>query len=166
MGTALGDFLKSINPLRALIPRETQSGVLPYRIVDGRITYLLITSRRSARWMFPKGSLIAGKTAWDSAAQEALEEAGVEGTVESLPIGSYHGAMNDENQTPVIVDIYALEVSIEHDEWREKRQRQRRWVTIEEARNLLDDREKIAIAVALDARLRHQLRSARQVQAR
>ncbi|GLQ54575.1 NUDIX hydrolase [Devosia nitrariae] len=166
MGTAIKDFLKSLNPLRAHAPRETQSGVLPYRIVGSRLTYLLITSRRSARWMFPKGGLVTGATAWDSAAQEALEEAGVEGTVETSPIGSYHGAKNDENQTPVIVDIYPLKVSVEHDEWREKRQRQRRWVTIEEARNLLDDREKIAIAVALDARLRHQLKAARQAQTR
>ncbi|WP_052731712.1 NUDIX hydrolase [Devosia geojensis] len=153
MFTSITQFLRNLFALHGQGPCERQSGALPYRMIDGKASYLLITSRRSARWMFPKGGIMRGKTPWESAAQEALEEAGIEGEVETTPIGSYRGAMNDENQTPVIVDIYPLRVDLEHDEWREKHQRQRRWVSIEEAQCLLDDPEKLAIATALERRL-------------
>ena len=59
-------------------PDKRQSGCIPYALVGGQAVFLLITSRRSGRWVFPKGSHMDGKTPWDSAAQEAYEEAGVE----------------------------------------------------------------------------------------
>jgi 8-oxo-dGTP pyrophosphatase MutT (NUDIX family) len=161
MFTSIIRFLRNLFALREKSPCERQSGALPYRMIDGKVSYLLITSRRSARWMFPKGGIMRGKTPWESAAQEALEEAGIEGQVETTPIGSYRGAMNDENQTPVIIDIYPLCVDIEHDEWREKHQRQRRWVSIEDAQILLGDPEKLAIATALEGRLHQPAEMAR-----
>jgi 8-oxo-dGTP pyrophosphatase MutT (NUDIX family) len=133
--------------------RKTQSGVLPYRMVDGRAEYLLITSRRSKRWLFPKGSLMKDLTPWESAAQEALEEAGIEGVVETTPIGSYPGELNDKRGTPVDIDIYPLRVEIEHKYYHEQAQRRREWVTADEARKQIDDPAKRAIIDAFEARL-------------
>jgi NTP pyrophosphohydrolases including oxidative damage repair enzymes len=161
MFTSITQFLRNLFAPHGQSPCERQSGALPYRMIDGKAYYLLITSRRSARWMFPKGGIMRGKTPWESAAQEALEEAGVEGEVETMPIGSYRGAMNDENQTPVVIDIYPLRVEIEHEDWREKCQRQRRWVSIEEAQCLLHDPAKLSIAAALERRLQQSAEMAR-----
>ena len=64
-----------------------QSGAVPYRMTDKGVRFLLVTSRRTGRWLFPKGGLMPGLEAWDSAAQEALEAAGVEGVVSCAALG-------------------------------------------------------------------------------
>jgi 8-oxo-dGTP pyrophosphatase MutT (NUDIX family) len=58
-------------------------------VVEGQVAFLLITSRRSGRWIFPKGAPIEGLAPWQVAAHEALEEAGVEGDVDTRALGSY-----------------------------------------------------------------------------
>jgi len=153
LGSAIGRvFSRWVPGLQRPEPR-VQSGVLPYRIVDGRVEYLLITSRRSKRWLFPKGGLMKGMTPWESAAQEALEEAGVEGTVETTPIGSYDGALNDRWATPVTVEVYPLHVEVQHKYWQEQAQRRRAWMTADKARERIDDPQKRAIIDAFEARL-------------
>ena len=69
-----------------------QYGALPYRIcTDGSIEILLVTSRRTRRWVIPKGWKIKGKKPAKSAAQEALEEAGLKGSVAGKPIAAEFG---------------------------------------------------------------------------
>ncbi len=63
---------------------RTQYAALPYRD-EGELRILLITSRETHRWLIPKGWPMESRNPWDSAAREALEEAGVEGSVESSP---------------------------------------------------------------------------------
>jgi 8-oxo-dGTP pyrophosphatase MutT (NUDIX family) len=149
--------LKSIidtwRPGQPEIGTAPQYGVLPYRLVDGKPAYLLITSRRSGRWIFPKGGLIKGLTPAQSAAVEALEEAGVEGTVADQPIGRYRSTMNDASRSLVDVEIFAMVVERQHNQWQEKKQRHRHWVTLPEAKRLLRDRDKVALVVALEQRL-------------
>lgn len=143
----LRDFLRHWNPLVPPGIRGRQSGALPYSVVDGRLLILLVTSRRTGRWIFPKGSISSGMTAWDSAAKEALEEAGVEGQVSPEPIGSYQ--ISDKG---ILVDvaIYPLRVEMQHDDWDERHQRLRHWVLLPEARRLLADRALVRIAEALE----------------
>jgi 8-oxo-dGTP pyrophosphatase MutT (NUDIX family) len=114
-----------------------QSGAMPYAIVDGRVVFLLVTARRTGRWIFPKGSITSGMTAWDSAAKEALEEAGVSGTIGTVPIGSY---MISDKGSAVAVDLYPLEVEQQFDDWKEKGQRLRHWVLLAEAQRLIANR--------------------------
>ena len=54
-----------------------QYAALPYRVVGGVPQILLITSRRTRRWIVPKGWPVDGLHPRDCAAMEALEEAGV-----------------------------------------------------------------------------------------
>src|SRR5690606_25585077 len=54
-----------------------QSAALPFRQQGGKLEVMLITSRRTGRWGVPKGGIQAGMTPWESAAEEAAEEAGV-----------------------------------------------------------------------------------------
>lgn len=113
-----------------------QVAALPWRReADGSISVLLITSRTNAKWMLPKGWPIKGLTEASSARQEALEEAGVEGAVDAQAIGSYRYSklFEDGSSTPGQAVIFALAVSRERKDWKEKGQRQRRWMSPSEA---------------------------------
>ena len=66
-----------------------QSAVIPYRRDEGRVEILLITSRKRRRWVLPKGVCEPDMTAADSAAKEAMEEAGVRGSVSTETVGRY-----------------------------------------------------------------------------
>jgi 8-oxo-dGTP pyrophosphatase MutT (NUDIX family) len=119
---------------------------LPYTLVEGRVVFLLVTSRRTGRWIFPKGSISSGMTGWDSAAKEAMEEAGVLGTVSQEPLGSYQ--ISDKGVL-VDVDLYPLKVETQLDEWDEMHQRLRHWVLLAEARRLLAERSLVRLAEKL-----------------
>jgi 8-oxo-dGTP pyrophosphatase MutT (NUDIX family) len=67
-----------------------QYAALPMRRVNGRLEVMLITSRETRRWVVPKGWPMEGLSAAEAAAREAYEEAGVEGTVATSPLGHYH----------------------------------------------------------------------------
>ncbi|HXM63149.1 MAG TPA: NUDIX domain-containing protein [Terriglobales bacterium] len=69
-------------------PREQVAAVC-YRIHNDRLEILLVQTRRSGRWIFPKGGVEPGLTRSQSAALEALEEAGVHGSIEEAPFAEY-----------------------------------------------------------------------------
>jgi 8-oxo-dGTP pyrophosphatase MutT (NUDIX family) len=156
----LRDFLKNWSPRIETPAGLRQAGALPYAIVDGRMAFLLITSRRSGKWIFPKGAIEPHLTPWDSAALEAVEEAGVSGEIEHEPIGSYRASLGNNGVALVDVDLYPLRVIRQHDTWREQNQRLRHWVTLSEARRLLTDRSISRLAVKLHAR--HTAQQAKQ----
>ncbi len=131
---------------------EWRFGAIPYRHVDGEIVFLLITARRTGKWIFPKGGPMAGLTPAESAAEEAYEEAGVRGWVGAVPVGHYRTfkARTDKThpagETPVLVEMYPLEVAEQFDDWPEKGERKRHWATLAEARRLLSDPGLVALA--------------------
>lgn len=143
------DFLKNWSP-RVDTPAELrQAGAMPYAIVDGRMAFLLITSRRSGKWIFPKGAIEPDTTPWESAALEALEEAGVAGEIAATAVGSYRAGMGGDGATLVDVDLYPLRVTHQYDSWREQNQRLRHWATLAEARRLLADKSLARLAIRL-----------------
>lgn len=141
--------------LRLRAPHQThQVAAMPYTVIEGRVAFLLITSRRSGRWIFPKGSPIEGLQPWQTAAQEALEEAGVEGVVEQRPIGSYRTIKKGGLRRSVVeVDLYPMRVTRQLDEWQEKESRHRHWVLLPEAKRLLSDPVLADLAVKLSRRI-------------
>ena len=90
---------------------------------------MLITSRKRKRWVIPKGVKEPGLSAADSAAREALEEAGVEGVVCPTVIGSYEYAKWGGVCT---VEVFVMRVSTIHDTW-EEQYRDREWVDVASA---------------------------------
>ncbi|MFN4353044.1 NUDIX hydrolase [Parvibaculum sp.] len=119
---------------------ERQAGAIPYSIVDGQVAVLLVTSRRTGRWLFPKGGLMEGLTAHESAAREALEEAGVEGDVLATPLGTWRSIKRrGVHVTPIEVDMFPLRVTRQLDNWQEQSQRRRHWASLREAQQLLRD---------------------------
>lgn len=133
-------------------PAGPQFGALPYRIVDGHLVVLLITSRGRGKWIFPKGGQMEGKTPWESAAHEAYEEAGVEGIIEQTPIGSYFLPVTDERPAPVEVKIFPMLVTNQRDDWKEQGQRYRHWAVLGEARRLITHEGLADVAAALAER--------------
>ncbi|KRA45812.1 NUDIX hydrolase [Devosia sp. Root635] len=150
----LREFLSNWSPRVETTPGLRQSGALPYSIVEGRVVFLLITSRRTGRWIFPKGDIEPGMTPWESAALEALEEAGVSGQIGTEPVGSYRSSASVDGSSLVDVDLYPLRVETQLDVWKEMDQRLRHWAVLPEARRLLNDGALSRLAVKLQAQLR------------
>jgi 8-oxo-dGTP pyrophosphatase MutT (NUDIX family) len=132
-----------------------QAGAIPYAIVQGQVVFLLVTSRGSGRWIFPKGEPMEGLEPWQVAAQEASEEAGVEGEVDTRPIGSYRTFKTVAFRRKMIdVSMYPLQVTRQFEQWPEKGSRHRHWAILPEVKRLLSDKSLVELAVKLNPRLR------------
>jgi 8-oxo-dGTP pyrophosphatase MutT (NUDIX family) len=131
-----------------------QSGAIPYTVVQGQIVFLVITSRRSGRWIFPKGEPINGLAPWEVAAYEAREEAGVEGEIERMPIGTYRTMKTQGLRRRVVrVDLFPLRVTRQLEDWPEKGSRHRHWAILPEAKRLLSDKHLAELATRLSLRV-------------
>jgi 8-oxo-dGTP pyrophosphatase MutT (NUDIX family) len=64
------------------------AAAIPYRWNEGNLEFLLVRTK-AGRWIFPKGGLESGESTWQAAAREALEEAGVLGTVDEHALGTF-----------------------------------------------------------------------------
>lgn len=107
-----------------------QSGVIPYRIRRGKLEVALVTARCGPHWTIPKGHVEPHLSPQDSAAKECYEEAGLLGDVHPRCLGIYdyrkRGAVRR-------VRVYALEVAQELPHWPERKQRERQWMSADEA---------------------------------
>jgi uncharacterized protein Yka (UPF0111/DUF47 family)/ADP-ribose pyrophosphatase YjhB (NUDIX family) len=102
---------------------------------------LLVTSRESGRWVIPKGNRSGAPSAHNAAAIEAEEEAGVQGLVCPTPIGSYRYRKRQKNGASLMfdVDVFPLAVHRELQSWKEQRQRERRWVSLDAAAGMVEE---------------------------
>ena len=108
----------------------TQSAIIPYRLEEGKLEILLITSIRKKKWIIPKGFIEFNLSAFESAKKEAFEEAGVIGTNETIELGSFtikkYGGLTN-------IVVYSMEVEKFKDDYPEKNLRKRKWYSVEEA---------------------------------
>jgi 8-oxo-dGTP pyrophosphatase MutT (NUDIX family) len=107
-----------------------QSGVIPYRVRDGKVEVLLISTRKSQKWVIPKGGICKGMTPPDSAAKEAWEEAGVIGQVNTEKIGAYKYRKRGNLYR---VNLFWLPVEKVLEDWPEAGERERIWLDINHA---------------------------------
>jgi uncharacterized protein Yka (UPF0111/DUF47 family)/8-oxo-dGTP pyrophosphatase MutT (NUDIX family) len=122
----------------------TQYGVLPYRVdAEGKVEILLITSRERKRWVVPKGNPIPFLLNYESAAREAFEEAGVEGPISTMPIGTfrYQKRRRTGGLAPAIVNVYPLRVTRQAEVWPESGERSVRWFSQTEAAEAVEEPE-------------------------
>ena len=126
----LGLRLRSRRPVRAL---RAQVGAVPVRSrPDGSLEVLLITTRGSGRWTVPKGWPMRGLSDHEAAAREAFEEAGVRGRIDPAAIGSFEYAKKNRRER-YRVTLYRLDVESQATRFRERGQRQSRWLPTREA---------------------------------
>jgi 8-oxo-dGTP pyrophosphatase MutT (NUDIX family) len=130
-------------------------GAIPYRQTDGEIVFLMVTSRGTGQWIFPKGRPVDGLTPAESAAEEAYEETGVRGSMGSTPVGHFSTLNTRPNeQAPILIEMYPLEVTKQYKKYPEKAERQRQWATLDEVRNLLSEPGSVALAEKIAGNLR------------
>lgn len=100
---------------------------------------LLVTARRSGRWIIPKGWAERGLPPHRLAAREAFEEAGILGEAEEVPVGgyTYRKRMRDGRRAECRVTVFPLTVRGFAGRWPEQGQRRCRWASLEEAAALV-----------------------------
>lgn len=120
---------------------QPQVAALPWRREKGEVKVMIVTSRRTGRWVFPKGSVEQGKI-HRSAAQEAYEETGVSGEVSKKALGRYRSLkVRGKEAWEVDVAIYPMKIEKFHKDFPEKSQRKRKLVSVKKARKLLSQPE-------------------------
>jgi len=114
-----------------------QSAVVPYRHnKDGVLEILFVTSSGGSRWVIPKGLIEPDMTPWDSAANEAYEEAGLVGKAEPTELGVYEYS---KWSGTCRVRVYPMRVDRELDVYPEAHMRKREWVQAEAAPDRVDE---------------------------
>jgi 8-oxo-dGTP pyrophosphatase MutT (NUDIX family) len=142
---ALHRFVR-LSQLRKLRECEQVAAVC-YRMRGGAIEFLLVRTRGSGRWTFPKGSAEPGLTHAQAAALEAFEEAGVHGRIEETSFTRYRSRRGAEGnrasksaKKEIAVNAYLCEVLRLSAPQESKRART--WFSIEEARRRLREGRK------------------------
>ena len=123
-------------------PKRLQVAALCYRQRGDDKKVLLVTSRGTGRWIIPKGWPMDGKNAGEAALQEAWEEAGVrKGEVTGAALGHYDYDKELKSGLPVPVQtlVFPVEVSEMRDEFPEASERSRKWVSPEEAADMVQE---------------------------
>jgi len=108
----------------------TKSAVIPYRVNNGKLEILLVTSIKKKKWIIPKGYIEFNLTPFESAKKEAFEEAGVVGSNETVEVGQF---VNEKKNRKELIKVYTMEVDKELDDFPEKNLRKRKWFSFEEA---------------------------------
>lgn len=118
------------------------AGCIPYRHVAGEggepgpVEVMMISSSRGEGLVFPKGGWETDETAEEAACREAMEEAGVRGTLQGV-LGWYafqsKSARNDKNPHGACqATVFVMAVTEQLDVWPESH-RQRYWLPLAEA---------------------------------
>jgi 8-oxo-dGTP pyrophosphatase MutT (NUDIX family) len=134
---------------------RTQFAALCYRMVKGKPEILLVTSRRTKRWIIPKGWPMDGKTPGESALTEAWEEAGVIGKLRprSLGLFSYLKSIDDKTDLPCVAMVYAVKVKSLAAKYPERGERTRKWFSLKKAAERVNEPELAHIIMAFDPQL-------------
>ena len=138
---------RRVRTVHHLMPRNTQVAALPWRRGKAGLEILLVTTRTTKRWVIPKGWPMDGKADHEAAAQEAFEEGGVRGRVNPGPYGQYGYVKTSDKgfARAITVMVYALHVDEEFNDWPERAERERRWMTLAEAAERVGEPELLLV---------------------
>ncbi|KMW59549.1 NTP pyrophosphohydrolase [Candidatus Rhodobacter oscarellae] len=113
---------------------RTQFGALCYRVRRDEVQVLLVTSRRSGRWIIPKGWPENNATPHKAAKREAWEEAGAQGRVNGNALGIFsYVKERKDTDLPVVVVVFPMKVKSTSSRYPEAHQRRRKWFSCEKA---------------------------------
>ncbi len=133
---------------------RTQFGALCYRIHDGKVQILLVSSRGTGRWIIPKGWPMDGETPAGAAATEAFEEAGVEGKASDVCLGIYSYTKNipKGDNLPIVVAVFPFRVKRLLKKFPEAGQRKRKWFSLKKAATIISEPELGPLIRSFDAK--------------
>jgi len=129
-----------------------KSCVIPYRISQGEIELMLITSIKKKNWIFPKGFIEFNLTPFESAKKEAYEEAGVIGENETVELGWF--ILKKKNGTSLI-KVFSMEVTKEVKDYPEKNLRKRKWFSLKETLEIIDNSDMLKLIGKLTDGIKH-----------
>lgn len=144
-------FFKSLKVGLSGAPAQ-QVAAICTRTKNEKRQVLLVTSRRTGRWVIPKGWPMFGLSDGEAAAQEAWEEAGIaDAKISNKPIGkySYEKVLSAGGSIPVRVNVYRLKVLETVKKFPESKQRTRKWVSPRDASEMVREPELKKILVAM-----------------
>ncbi|XP_058722574.1 nudix hydrolase 18, mitochondrial-like [Vicia villosa] len=114
-------------------------GCIPYRYKsngtqENEIEVLLISAQKGSGMQFPKGGWESDESMEQAALRETIEEAGVIGCVESN-LGKW---CYKSKRQPIMHEgyMFPMLVSKELDNWPEMNLRKRKWLTVDEAKEI------------------------------
>jgi 8-oxo-dGTP pyrophosphatase MutT (NUDIX family) len=119
-----------------------QYGALPFQWgSDGEPRVMLVTTRGRRRWMVPKGWPIPGMEPHETAAREALEEAGLIGHIHPQAIGSfeYVKRLSLGRRIKCTVEVFPLHVDHQKRFWLEQGERETKWLNLKKAASLVSE---------------------------
>ena len=128
-----------------------QSGVIPYRKTKAGFEVLLITSIKKKKWVIPKGFIEFNLSPFESAKKEAIEEAGVIGTNETIELGHFE---NDKSIGVCHVKVFAMEVIEILEDYPDKSKRQRKWFSLQEAAANVQTKQITDMILSLEVKLK------------
>ena len=137
--------------------RRLICGCVPFRLISPPPTHpshpptlqlLILRSFSSAAtntsdWIFPKGGWESFETATECAARESMEEAGVSGRLVGglgeVEVGKgSKGAVGGKRGR---MWMWLMQVECEYEDWNDRACRERRWMTVDEARRCIQRAE-------------------------
>lgn len=128
-------------PAHTQKPRR-QIAALPWRRVEGRLEVCLVTTRETRRWTIPKGWPMKRLTDRAAARTEAEQEAGVTGRIAKTAIGAFTYWKRQPDRFDFIrVVVYALAVERLIEDFKERAEREVRWMSTDDAAILVDEPE-------------------------
>jgi 8-oxo-dGTP pyrophosphatase MutT (NUDIX family) len=128
-----------------------QVGALAVRFEGAAPCVMLVTSRETKRWVIPKGWPVRGKENWAAAEQEAKEEAGIIGKTRKQPVGDFYYFKRQVKHFDLCrVEVFVIDFRRQLDVYREKGQRETRWLSLEEAAQIVQEPGLSALLQRLD----------------
>jgi ADP-ribose pyrophosphatase YjhB (NUDIX family) len=126
----------------------SQAAAIPWRrTAQGGVEVLLIRWKNEDKWGIPKGKEDFGHDLRHTAANEALEEAGVEGVLSAKPMGSFSYCKSRGGEC--LVEVYDLRVTTVHDSYREASHRLREWFDLPTAAEVVGRKQVRKLIVEL-----------------
>lgn len=100
------------------LPKEYSCGVIPFKMIDGEIRYLIV-SHRSGHWGFPKGHQKIGETDQQTALRELQEEGGVVrcDLLNDSAFEDHYHSIYDDREYDKTVKYFLGEVKEEASTW-------------------------------------------------
>ncbi len=129
--------------LNTFRPPVKQVAALCLRQTDAGPEVLLITSSEQ-NWILPKGWPMDGKTHAEAAAIEAWEEAGVHAAdVSETPVAQLNTTktVGGDQIIPCTLEVFEVEVDSLAESYPEDHKRDRRWIPLKQAANMVDATE-------------------------
>lgn len=129
----------------------SQSAAIPYRIKNGELQILVISSSGNNHWGVPKGIIEPGYSASASAAIEAWEEAGIKGVISEQMLDCYQYKKWGGTCTVQVYPMTVNEMVID-TEWEESH-RKREWLAVKKASSLIKQKPLVDILAKLATHL-------------